>query len=230
MKTLRKYAPILILLSLPLVPCSLACAQDSSSSEQIPPPSAPYVATLSGNFNLTKKFNYLSNPDVHLTDAQKAAQDFLAPPASKLVEVNVVSNGTIRRDTNHFLTGSTRDIWQIRRYQITVYSNFPNDVSVSLVNPQSNPPDQGSPDFPELSWIKGSSYQGVQMQQGKKCYAYKDGDRTAWIDVSSRFPVYFESKTQQVTYTFSDPPDDLQLPTGYLEKIQKYQRALRGQT
>jgi hypothetical protein len=232
MKTLQRLTPTIILLPLLLVSWSLARAQNADSG-QTPPPSPPYVAPLTGDFTLVKKFTYLTPPDQNLTEAQKVAQNLLSPPSSKLDQVTMVKNGAVRKDSERFVNGSGRETWGLQDYRFTTYSAYPNNVIINVVNnriaPGSQNQYQNTPDFPELSWIKASSYQGVQMQQGKKCYAYKDGDQTAWIDVSTHLPVYLESKTLQVTYTFSDPPDEpLQLPQGYAQKLQKFKFTQRG--
>ncbi len=233
MKTLQRLTPNLLLLPLILISWSLARAQDEDSG-QTPPPTAPYVAPLTGDFSMEKKFTYMSDPSVHLTDAQKAAQDFLSPSATKPAQVDAISTGGLRKDTEHFVNGSSCEIWRFQIYRFSVYSANPNYVSLDYVDPNHNAhslnQNQDAADFSELSWITGSAYQGIQMQQGKKCYAYKNNDVTAWIEISTRRPVYLQSKTLQVIYTFSEPPDEpLQLPKGYLEKLANFKRTLRGQ-
>ena len=227
MKTSQRLFVRIILFSLALNPWSLGRAQDSS--EQVAPPSPPYVAPLTGDFTLVKKFTYASSA-TGLTDLQKA---LLAVPTNSK-EIDAMKKGVIRKDTELFMDGTSREIWRWESYRFTSYSNFPGGVNLDYTGGPNDSPLLGrfrdGADFPELGWIQGNKFQGIQVRQDKKCYTYKDGDSTAWIDVSTKWPVYFESKIVQVTYTFSDPPDEpLQLPKGYAERLKKFQRALRGQ-
>jgi hypothetical protein len=208
-----------------------AQAQDAAA----PPAGTPVPAPLTGDFTLTKKFSYLTPPDApHLTADQQAAQNFLHPAATKIVQSEIVAKGGLRRDVNQNSDGSTVTIWRVQTYRFTVYSAHPQGVIVNQVAGTDDPhaPNQyrDGADFAELSWITPAAFSGRQTQQGKQCYIYKVGDQTAYVDVSTRLPIYFQSKTVQVTYTYSPPPDDpLQFPAGYPEKLDKFQRALRGQ-
>jgi hypothetical protein len=231
MKTLRQQIQTLTLLSLALAPGSLGRAQDSDSGQT--PPTPPYVGALSGNFTFVKKINYLP-PTTPLTAAQQASQDALTPPSTKIAELNAAEMGAVRKDTQIFVDGSSRDIWRLQSYRFTVYPNHPDGVIIDVVTAATSPGApyqyQDAADFSELNWITAATYQGIQMRGDKKCYTYKSNDQTTWIDVATRLPIYFESKTMQVTYTYSDPPDEpLQLPKGYAEKLEKFKRALRGQ-
>ena len=241
MKTLQRHTPTFTFILLPLIlaSLSLARAQDADSEQPPPPPSPPYVPALTGDFTLVKKFTYLTPPDEHLTDAQKAGLNFLSPPSTKPDQVTMVKSGAVRKDSERFIDGSERDIWKVQQYLFTTYSTHPDGLTISLDDsllPGSSPGASGVPtqfqaahDFPELSWIVRSTFQGLQVVQGKKCYAYKLDDQTVWIDASTHLPVYIESKKLQVSYTFSGTPDEpLQLPHGYLEKLQKFKLAMAG--
>jgi hypothetical protein len=224
MNTLRKQIQTFVFLPLTLSLGFLGHAQDAASG-QTTTPTPPYVGVLSGNFTLVKKITCLP---------QQPSQDALTPPSTKMVELDAAEAGAVRKDTQIFADGSSRDIWRQQSYRFSVSPAHPDSVIIDVITAATNP---GAPyeyhdaaDFPELKWITAATYQGIQMRGDKKCYAYKLDDQTAWIDVSTRWPVYFESKVMQVTYTWSDPPDaPLQLPKGYVEKLEKFKRALRGQ-
>ena len=203
-------------------------AQDADSG-QTPPPSPPYVGALSGNFTLIKKFAY-PPLDASATAVQKAEQTI----PTNFIEVDAVKTGAIRKDDQHFKDGSGREIWRVQAYRFTVDLLHPDSVNLDYTGGPNDSPLLGryrdADDFPELSWILGPTFQGIQLRHDKKCYVFKSGEQTAWIDTTTHLPVYFESKTMQVTYTYSDPPDEpLQLPKGYAEKLEKFKRALRGQ-
>jgi hypothetical protein len=228
MNTLRKHIQALILLPLIFAAGFLARAQDSDSG-QTPPPSPPYVGAVSGDFTLVKKFTYLGS-DTPLTNAQKAAQDFLSPPSAKTNELDAIETGAIRKDKEIFLDGSSREIWRLQSYRFTVYAAHPNSIIMDIAVDPNNTEAVGrykdAADFPELSWIQGPMFTGIQMQGDKKCYTYKQGEQTAWIDTATRLPVHFKSKSMEVTYTYSGPPDEpLQLPQSIGEKLQNYKRA-----
>jgi len=215
----------LILLALALG--SQVRAQDSDSG-QASPPSPPYVRALSGDFALVRKFSYPSGNS--LTPEQKAEQGV----PTNLMEVDAVKKGAVRKDTEHFLDGSGRTIWRVDAYRFIVYLAHPDEVTLNYAGGPNDSPLLGryrdAADFPELDWITAGTFQGVQMWQDKKCFAYKSGDDAAWIDFSTHLPLYYSSKTVQITYTWSNPPDEpLNLPAGYLEKLNKYKRAMRGQ-
>ena len=204
----------------------MAHAQDT---DQPSPPTPPYAAALTGNFTLVKKYNYPA-ADAEFTPEQKAEQTIPTNPT----EIDVVKTGGLRKDTEKRLDGSGWEIWRYQSYRFTVDLAHPESVNLDYAGKPNDSPLLGryhdASDFPELSWVDGPMYQGVQTRDDKKCYTYKQGDQTAWIDAATRLPVYFESKTVQVSYTFSAGPDEpLQLPKGYAEKLVKFQRALRGQ-
>lgn len=232
MKALSEKFPPLILLALALFYSPAGHAQDAPAGEP-PPPTPPYVGDLSGNFTLVAKYTYKA-PDPQMSAAEKVAQDALSPASTKPQEIDIIKNGPVRKDTLHFVDGSSRDIWRQQSFRFSVYSAHPDSIIVDVVSNSTSPTASNqyrdAADFSELSWIDGSAYRGVQMQQGKKCYFFQKNDKSAWIDAATRLPVYFDSKALQVTYTVSDPPDEpLQLPKAYAEKLIKFQRALRGQ-
>jgi hypothetical protein len=223
---------IFILLSVAFAPWSLGRAQDSESG-QTPSPTPPYVAALTGNFSLVKKITY-PPPAAPANTAQPPSQDPLIPPSKKMVELDAVDTGTVRKDTLTFSDGSSQDIWRLQSYRFSVSPAHPDSVIIDVVTAATNPGAsyqyQDAADFSELNWITAATYQGIQMRGGKKCYAYKLDDQTAWIDAATRLPVYFKSKVMQVTYTWSGPPDaPLQLPSNFTDKLAKFKRAQRGQ-
>jgi len=196
-------------------------AQDDNSTKPSPP-SPPYVGSLSGDYVFTKTFTYKQQQeDPNETKEQKDVQAFLASRFPTLKEVDSKETGNVRQDRQVFTSGLSQEIWRVDLYRLTVYSNSPDSISVTSFLPGQS---QDSPDFPELNWVNGSLFQGEQILQGKKCYAYKSGDQTAWIEKSSRLPVFFDSKAMQVSYTYKTPDLPLQLPDQLAKKLQAAQR------
>ena len=221
MKTVRQQIRTLIFLPLGVLCLAMAQAQDDSS-ESASAPSPPYVGELTGDFSLTKSFKYLAPPDGS------------TPSSRQVQEIDSVKSGPVRKDTEVYADNTSTTTWRKDDYRATASSAHPQSIIVNVVTPSASPKAmykyQDDADFPELSWIQGPMYQGIQMKGGKKCFTYKMDDQTAWIDTETRLPVYFESKMQQVSYTYSAPPNEpLQLPDGYAEKIEKFKRLLRGQ-
>jgi hypothetical protein len=224
-----RFWPLLLLASLTSALSSTAHAQETDSAEA---PQRPFIGPLPANFSLVKKFTYPSD-DPSLTADDKASQGL----GTNTKEVDVVKSGPLRKDTETFLDGTACTIWREQFYRMTTYAAHPDGVAMSVAGGPNDSPQLGRyrdpSDFPELAWIDQAGpagFQGIQMQRGRKCYAFKSGDQTAWVDISTKMPVLFKSKLMEVAYTFSDAPDEpLQLPDGYAAKLEKFKRALRGQ-
>jgi len=200
---------------------SLGNAQDDSSTKPAPP-SPPFVGVLSGDYVFTKAFTYKQQQeDPNETKEQKDVQAFLTSRFPTLKEVDSKETGNVREDKQVFTSGLSQEIWRVDLFRLTVYSNSPDSISVTTFLPGQS---QDPPDFPELTWVNRSLFQDVETLQGKPCYVYKSGDQTAWIDKSTRLPVFFDSKAMQVTYTYKTPDEPLQLPDKLAKKLQAAQR------
>ncbi len=90
-------------------------------------------------------------------------------------------------------------------------------------------PDASRSDFQELAWITKETFQGLQTQEGVKYYVYKLDDQMAWVSESTLLPMRFESNSQEVTYTYKEPPAEaLHLPEKYVQKLEQVKRAWTG--
>jgi len=206
-----------------------------AQNENTPPPTAPCVGALSGDFTFVKKFTYPSQPsDPNLTNGQQPAPAAPANPATQMKEFAAVQTGGVRRDTETYVDGTSREMWRQQNYRFVFDAARPNSILVTFVATpgggfslsQYHDPS----DFAELDWIKINLFKGIQLKQGKTCYTYKLDDQTAWIDVSTKLPVTFESKAMQVTYVYPPPPDaPLRLPAKLDQKLQQFKRAWSGQ-
>ena len=196
-----------------------AYSQDNTAAA---PPPHPAIPALSGNFSLVKKFNYIIVPGV---DAP------INPPSSRVVELDAVKSGSIRKDIQHFANGSGLEMWRVQNYRLTMFPDNPQSIVVDRITTNSDPNASyhfnDAADFPELSWAANAGFSQVKMDGDKKCFVYKLGDQSLTVDAATGMPLYYESKTLQVTYTWSAAPDEpLQLPPGYAEKIDKFKRRL----
>jgi hypothetical protein len=195
-----------------------ACAQDADSVK-LTPPLPPYVGTLRGDFTFIKKFVY----------KQKATDTPATTPpptqAPDLAEFDSVQTGTLRKDKEIYLDGTSSEIWRSGSLRFVLKSAFPGTV---LVASQMLSYYQDPSEFQEVRWVGASSFQGEQPIGDKKCYYYKKGDESAWIDESTHLPLLFDSTSVHVTYAYGKPTSALQLPEICAQKLQQMNRSWSG--
>jgi hypothetical protein len=219
---MRKHRnPILSLAILALL--SVATCPSQAQDDQAPaPPAHPAIPKLSGNFSLVKKFTYITVPGVRVS---------LDPASSRLVELDAVKSGAVRKDIRHFANGSGLESWRVQNFRLTMFPDNPQSIVVDRLVATSDPNAsyhyRDAADFPELDWASGAAFSSLKMIGDKKCFVYKLGDQSLTVDAATNLPLDYESKTLQVTYTWSAPPDaPLQLPPGAADKIEKFKRRL----
>jgi hypothetical protein len=216
-----------------LIAGSQAFAQDTDSG-QPPAPAKPYIRALPAEFSLVEKYTYVA-PETKLTPQEQAAADFMRPAAGKVNELRVIAQGGIRRESMRYADGHTQEVWRIRSCRLAVNPAQPNSIMASIVatgpyNPNSPNQYRDTADFAELAWVDEASYEGVQTQQGRKCYAFKSGDQTAWIDVTTHLPVYFFSSALLISYVYSQTLDEpLKVPPAIADRFAQLNRVMHGQ-
>jgi len=192
--------------------------QDADLTKITPPPK-PYVGSLKGNIMFTTVFTYKtagSHPEVFGR----------VPTDPDIKEIDTVVSGTLRKDRQLFADGTNTEIWRSGPYRLIVYSSDPSYILAAIPSPNGF---EDATDFKELDWINGQAFQGEQVYQGKKCFFYKAGTQSAWIDESSLLPLYFESDIVQATYSctpFENGP--LQLPDKFEKRLQELKQAWSG--
>ena len=68
-------------------------------------------------------------------------------------------------------------------------------------------------DFPDFEWISDKTFVGLQPQRGRSCMVFVKDDMTAWVDLESRMPVFWQKGTQTRTYEkLATPTSPLTLP------------------
>ncbi|MGB8354677.1 MAG: hypothetical protein WCD79_12360 [Chthoniobacteraceae bacterium] len=228
MKT-QTYIRILAFSLLGFAACSpLALGQSSPPNV----PSPPYVSPLTGDFTMAKKFVYKKktqdqalNPN--LTAEQKAVQKLLSAYKDPK-EVDMIEIGTVRRDTELFVDGTSRELWRSGQWQFTPNPIRPDLYVITTIKAGNSIYISG--DFAELQWINGGAFKGEQNYQGTKCFLFRSADDMALVDESTGWPVYFESNAKQVSYTYGTPPAvDLQLPPELVKKLDELKKAWSGQ-
>jgi len=205
-------------------------ARGQSSLPNVPSP--PYVNPLTGDFTLVKKFVYkkksedqASNPN--LTAEQKAVQKLLSAYKDPK-EVDIIEIGTVRRDTELFVDGTSRELWRSGMWQFTPNPIHPDLYVITTIKNGNSIYISG--DFAELQWINGGAFKGEQSVQGVKCFLFRSGDDMALVDESTGWPKYYESNAIQVSYTFGTPPAvDLTLPPNLVKKLDDLKKSWGGQ-
>ena len=211
------------ILGLLLLGTGLAGAQEN---QDVHPPNPLYHPSLVGDMSFTKRITYKTpGANKELNDEQKAAEQFQAQ-FGKVKRMDVVQTGNIRRDRFIFDNGNDHETWRWGNSRFSVYDSHPNLILVNIVSDTGY---QDMPDFPELQWITGKAFQGMEKQNGTECYFYKEGPVKAWISTATLLPVSFESDTQEVSYSYRKPPSTpLQLPQKFHRKLEEINKAWSG--
>jgi hypothetical protein len=194
-------------------------AQENSATST--PPSPPYFTLPSGDYTLVEKITYKSQP------AAAPSAEVPQPESSSpdLKELDLTKSGQLRKDRQVFVDGSVSEIWRSGALRIILRSSQP-DIVLIASKTMSNYDDPV--DFKELAWLDASTFSSEQDFEDRKCYVYKKGDQTAWVDKSTRFPLFLQSKSIQVSYAFGVPSTPLQLPPNVSKKIEQSKRAWAG--
>ncbi len=204
--------------------CLPGRSQDTNSPTTSPPP-RPYVGTLKGDFTFVEKLAYKSKPPAsNSADSQTATP----PPPSgppDLAEFDSVQTGALRKDKQVFVDGTSCEIWRSGALRFILQSANPGTVLVAsqMLSYYVDPAE-----FKELEWLGASSFQGEQALNDKTYYVYKKGTETAWIDKSTLLPLFFDSESVHITYTYGTPDAPLQLPTICAQKLQQMKRSWSG--
>ncbi len=220
---MRLKLPLIIVLELIfLLECPwIGQAQEEPPTRLAPPP-RPYVGALTGEFTFTKVITYKAQPKKkELPEAQQTAV-----PTPDIEKLEVVQKSGLREDKISYVDGTSAEIWRSGPARFIIRSTNPKDVIFIIPSPDVY---QDEPDFKELKWVNGNLYQGEKSLQEKKCYVYKLNDQTVWIDETSHLPIYFESTTMQVAYTYKTAPGGpFQMPAYCTKRFDEIMRACSG--
>ncbi len=223
MPSIRPYRCLLISLGLILGMATAGRAQDSGAGKPVPPP-PPYVGRLTGDFTFIKKLVYKPQPPKIAPTTAASPEE--TPSGPDLKELDAVKVGGWRRDKQSFVDNTNSEIWRCKNVRFLLSSSDPSNILVifPLITGYKD-----VPDFQEVEWVGADSFQGEEDYQGKTCYVYKSGDQTAYIDKATTLPVYLESGSRQVSYSYAPPPQNLQMPPNFEKRFQQVQRAWTGQ-
>jgi hypothetical protein len=203
--------------------CLPGHSQDVGAAKATPPPRL-YVGTLRGDYTFIKKIVYKPKPPASKPTGS-AAEVPPAPSAPDLAELDSVQTGTLRKDKQIFVDGTSSEIWRSGALRFITQSANPDALIVAsqMLSYYVDPAD-----FEELKWVGPGFFQGEQAIDDKKYYVYKQGTQTALIDESTHLPLLFDSELMHVTYTYGVPDAPLQLPANCAKKLQQMKRSWAG--
>jgi hypothetical protein len=222
MKHRRGFASSLIFI------LALSCiANDRASAAQnLIPPDPLYRNQLSGNLSFHAKYTHktpTANPN--LTEAEKKAFQEVQSQFHKITRLEVVQTGEVRKDRVFYDDGSHFEIWRSGNMRFKS-SSLSNSTDLYFTDQYGY---QDPPDFTDLTWITRETYQGAQIRESRKCHVYKLQDRSAWIDAATLLPLYQDSSSLTITYTYQDPPSDpLKLPEKFTRQLAQLKNVLAG--
>ena len=73
-------------------------------------------------------------------------------------------------------------------------------------------------DFPDMEWLSKKNYIGVQTVGGQKCFTFSEGDKMAWINLETKFPIAWRRGQETRVFKQLPPPSTtLQLPASIIK-------------
>lgn len=218
-------------------------AQTSKSNADVPPPQAPFVATVpeSAQWTLVLK---RGKEALNAVNSTPVADKTPVSPTD-IQQIRSTKTGKVKHDVITFGNGSSAEVWYYEKF-VLFLSNFgnkvlilPEEVGMDKLGERGDP--IRSSGFPGVSWVKESRYDAPVKFQGELCYHYilkaaaqaaPSPDPTfpgigaaaeAWISVKTNFPVAYRFDDTLYSYTFdSARPTNLTLPANYQEEIDRY--------
>lgn len=195
------------------------------------PPKDPQLHDLPHSISLVKTFTYKPTPeDPNETPKQKAAKEFFARLAPRLVKVEVLKSGEVRKENRRYANGKTAEVWRSGRVTFFEDSNNPGIVMSSTPEMRRDSDDTSPatevPDFEELGWVNRGAFAGRETRQGVPCLVYKSGSVTAWLDESTQLPLLVVAGDHNITYSYKPLG---QAPLVLPERLVKeWDRVIRG--
>ncbi len=209
----------------------LARAADSEKEA----PQDPQMRDLPHSIALMKTFVYKPTPeDPNQTPKEKAAKEFLEQMSPRLLKVEVLKSGEIRKENRRYSTGKTAEVWRSGRVTFFEDSTNPGIVMVSTPEMRQDSDDTGPAkevaDFEELGWVSREAFQGRETRQGVPCLMYKNGSLAAWLDASTRLPILFVAGDHHITYSYKPlSQGPLVLPDRLVKELNRSIRGWRGE-
>ncbi|MES2308805.1 MAG: hypothetical protein V4507_08095 [Verrucomicrobiota bacterium] len=177
----------------------------------IPPPSAPFVVIPVNNISYTMEIG---------SAADTAPASSPLAKSLRIKKIEVSQSGNIRRDQSLWSDGTQTEDWYVD--EIYIYQD-PRGWITSL-NPKtmSSGTIQRRDASDYFKWLSLDNYKKIVLYEGKKAYQYSENDQTAWIDVTTLFPLAYQRGTETCVYRFKGPfPEELVLPKKYKAELDK---------
>lgn len=61
-------------------------------------------------------------------------------------------------------------------------------------------------DFPDLEWVSKQTYKGIQSDNGRDFLVFESNGMSAWIDLTTRYPVLWKKEGERRTFQQLAPP------------------------
>lgn len=183
--------------------------------KDVPPPAAPYLATVPKSLDWTLILKYPSVPQ---------SADGAKP---RMAEVRTTKVNSLKRDLVRYTNGAVKEMWYYDT--LLFWKDAQGAVSVSEMNPDAAQSlDDTSPviasGFPGVRWVNPTFYKGVVLFEKVPSYYYANGTVEAWIDAKSKLPLAYKSGEVLYQYKFdANPSTSLTMPPEYKESWEKMQ-------
>lgn len=185
-------------------------------------PMPPYIAPIPEKICINKTFVY-TTPAGPSTSHSSSIQGDIP------LEINIMQTGDTRKEIWHCVNGTVIEKWRYQHYRFFTNPSNPASVGVHLERGLPEEQEQDLASLDEVSWVAMAFFHGEQQIQGRKCFVYKRGNETAWIDETSRLPIAYESARVRIAYMYPPAPAQaLQLPQALMAKVKAITNAWSG--
>lgn len=213
-------------LALSLLFLTAALVSFGQNLKEIPPPTAPFVASIPENadWSIETKLKPLPAPVPDQPEIPGKTD-------RRIASIHTIKTGKTQYEQTTYGDNSTMERWYVGSY--CLYAPPRQEVSVmdmSSVTDENGQPMSMSNGFRGLEWIKKESYDKVELMERTPCYHYVLNEREAWINVQTRFPVAHKDAAGQLyIYRFNAPPEkNLTLPGAYAKAWEQLQQLLNA--
>lgn len=153
--------------------------------------------------------------------------------------VQVTKQGQVIFEQVFFGNGKRHEKWCVGEFQYPIASGVKMEKAVAYTRNSFtgtiNPllfTDYSKSDFPGAEWLEGKTPKGQKKILGRECLVFNEGEKTAYVDVGSLYPVVLHDsgKTWLVEFQ-ATPPGNLTLPPLIAKDQQEraeYQARIQG--
>lgn len=150
-------------------------------------------------------------------------------PESAALRIACIKTGEIKKEIITQDGKTLEENWYVGNDRLMPDTFNPETILFleggGIKNPDSGQDSLRVAGFAGVDWLSTSNYQGVVTMARRECFYFKDGEREAWIDTQTRFPIAFRTNEEFYRYTYTDPPTKkLTLPPNYGKALVAYRK------